>query len=182
MAKVKRIQGLKNIHVAKIVDGGYATPVPVLGAKEINAELSYEEVKMYADDAIDYMDFAFAGGSGTLTLTGLTADEYELFFGSTKKEGGVVVKTSDVAPELALLFENDKLGVVGKRLYVLYAVKFAPPSISSKTKEGTIEDGTVELQFTVRELSTGEIFRFVDTDSEEAAEGIEETWFAQVQI
>ena len=80
------------------------------------------------------------------------------------------------------LFENDKLGVVGKRLYVLYAVKFAPPSISSKTKEGTIEDGTVELQFTVRELSTGEIFRFVDTDSEEAAEGIEESWFTQVQL
>ena len=85
MAKVKRIQGLKNIHVAKIVDGGYATPVPVLGAKEINAELSYEEVKMYADDAIDYMDFAFAGGSGTLTLTGLEASEYELFLEASEK-------------------------------------------------------------------------------------------------
>ena len=64
----------------------------------------------------------------------------------------------------------------------LYAVKFAPPSISSKTKEGRIEDGTVELQFSVRELSTGEIFRFVDTDSDEAVEGIEETWFTQVQM
>ena len=182
MAKVKRIQGLKNIHVAKITGDGYATPVKVLGAKEINAELSYEEVKMYADDSIDYMDFIFAGGSGTLTLTGLTADEYELFFGSTKKDGGVVVKSSDVAPELALLFENDKLGVVGKRLYVLYAVKFAPPSISSKTKEGSVEDGTVELSFSVRELSTGEIFKFVDTDSEEAVEGIEDTWYTKVQI
>ena len=73
MNKIKRIQGLKNIHVAKITGEGYATPVPVLGAKEINAELSYEEVKMYADDAIDYMDFVFAGGSGTLSLTGLKA-------------------------------------------------------------------------------------------------------------
>lgn len=181
MSKIKRIQGLKNIHVAKITGEGYATPVPVLGAKEINAELSYEEVKMYADDAIDYMDFVFAGGSGTLSLTGLTADEYELFFGSTKKDGGVVVKSSDVAPELALLFENDKLGVQGKRLYVLYAVKFAPPSISSKTKEGGVEDGAVELAFSVRELSTGEIFKFVDTDSEEAV-GMEDTWYTEVQI
>lgn len=181
MAKVKRIQGLKNIHVAKITGDGYATPIPVLGAKEISAELSYEEVKMYADDAIDYMDFVFAGGSGTLSLTGLTTDEYELFFGATKKDGGVVVSTSDVAPELAILFENDKLGVVGKRLYVLYAVKFAPPSISSKTKEGTVEDSSVELSFSVRELPTGEIFKFVDTDSEEATENIEETWFTQVQ-
>ena len=181
MAKVKRIQGLKNIHVAKITEDGYAVPVPVLGAKEISAELSYEEVKMYADDAIDYMDFVFAGGSGTLSLTGLTADEYELLFGATKADGGVVVKSSDVAPELALLFENDKLGVVGKRLYVLYAVKFAPPSISSKTKEGSVEDEAIELAFTVRELSTGEIFKFVDTDSDEAAEGIEESWFTAVQ-
>ena len=35
MAKVKRIQGLKNIHVAKITGDGYATPVPVLGAKDV---------------------------------------------------------------------------------------------------------------------------------------------------
>ena len=181
MAKIKRVQGLKNIHVAKIVDGEYQTPVPILGAKEINAELSYEEVKMYADDAIDYMDFIFAGGSGTLSLTGLTADEYELLFGSTKKNGGVVVKTTDVAPELALLFENDKLGVNGKRLYVLYAVKFAPPSISGKTKEGNVEDSVQELQFTVRELSTGEIFHFVDTDNPEATT-VAENWFEEVQM
>lgn len=179
--KIKRIQGLKNIHVAKIASGSYATPVAVLGAKEINVELSYEEVTMYADDAIDYMDYIFAGGSGTLSLTGLSADEYELLFGSTKVDGGVVVKSTDVSPELELLFENDKLGVNGKRMYVLYAVKFAPPSISSKTKEGSVSDEAIELSFTVRELADGKIFKFVDTDSEDAPEGIEDDWYTEVQ-
>lgn len=179
--KIKRIQGLKNIHVAKMTENTpkYATPVAVPGAKEISLELSYEEVKMYADDAIDYMDYIFAGGSGTLSLTGLAASEYELLFGSTKEEGGAVVKSTDVAPELALLFENDKLGVQGKRLYAVYAVKFAPPSITSKTKEGTVEDEPIELSFTVRELSDGRIFKFVDTD-EPGGTDKESTWYTQV--
>lgn len=178
--KVKRIQGLKNIHVAKITEGSYGVPVAITGAKEISVELSYEEVTMYADDAIDYMDYIFSGGSGSLSVTGLSADEYELLFGATKEDGGVVVKSTDVSPEMALLFENDKLGVNGKRLYVLYAVKFAPPSISSKTKEGSVSDEAVELSFTVRELSNGKIFKFVDTDNEDA-EGLEDTWFTSVE-
>lgn len=182
MSKIKRIQGLKNIHVAKLTGNTFATPVPVLGAKEINAELSFEEVKMYADDAIDYMDFVFSGGSGTLNLTGLTAEEYNIFFGSTVEDGGVVVKSTDVAPELAILFENDKLGIKGKRLYVIYATKFAPPSIASKTKEGSVEDEAMELQFVVRELEDGEIYKFIDTDSEDAPANIEENWFTKVQL
>lgn len=178
--KIKRIQGLKNIHVAKITgENTYEVPTAIPGAKEISLELSYEEVKMYADDVIDYMDYIFSGGSGTLSLTGLSASEYNLLFGSTKEQGGAVIKSTDIAPELALLFENDKLGVAGKRLYCIYAVKFAPPAIESKTKEGTVSDEALELSFTVRELKDGTIFRFVDTDEEGAADA-ESTWYTKV--
>ena len=103
MATIKRIQGLKNIHVAKLTGTNtYSTPVAILGAKEISLELQFEETKMYADDAIDYMDFIFAGGSGTLSMTGLTASEYETLFGATVSGEEVTVSTNDVAPELEL--------------------------------------------------------------------------------
>ena len=178
MANIKRIQGLKNIHVAKLTGTNtYSTPVAILGAKEINLELSFEETKMYADDAIDYMDFIFAGGSGTLSMTGLTAAEYETLFGATVEGQEVTVSTNDVAPELAILFENDRLGTVGRRVYCIYAAKFAPPQISAKTKEGQVEDSQIDLQFVVRELSDGRVFKFKDTDTIDTA-----AWFASVPV
>jgi hypothetical protein len=123
------------------------------------------------------MDFIFAGGSGTLSMTGLTAAEYETLFGATVEGQEVTVSTNDVAPELAILFENDRLGTVGRRVYCIYAAKFAPPQISAKTKEGQVEDSQIDLQFVVRELSDGRVFKFKDTDTIDTTE-----WFASVPV
>lgn len=107
--------GFSQIHVAKLVsDGTYQAPVPVAGAKQIEAELSYESVQFYADNAIDYSDFIFNGGEGTLTVSGLTMDEYNTLFGSTVSNGGVLVKSTDIAPEVAILFERKNLELTTK--------------------------------------------------------------------
>lgn len=161
----KRLGGFKSIHVAKLnADGTFAVPVPVTGAKQIEAELSYEQVQFYADNAIDFNDFVFNGGEGTLTVAGLTMAEYNTLFGSTVADGGVLVKSSDIAPEVAILFERNKLGTNHKVVYALYACKFAPPAINAQTMEGGIEEETVELQFSVRELADGEVFYMVDSE------------------
>src|SRR3954452_586334 len=111
----KRLGGFRNIHVAKLLsDGSFQAPVPISGAKSIEAELAYESVQFYADNAIDYNDFIFNGGEGTLTVSGLTSDEYNTLFGSTVADGGVLVKSSDIAPEVAILFERNKLGTAEK--------------------------------------------------------------------
>lgn len=176
----KRLGGFKNIHVAKLLsDGTFQVPVPVTGAKSIEAELAYEQVQFYADNAIDYSDFIFNGGEGTLTVSGLTADEYNLLFGSTVEDGGVLVKSSDIAPEVAILFERNKLGTQDKVLYALYACKFAPPAISAQTMEGGIEEETVELTFTVRELADGSVFYMLDSEQHEGTKADE--WYSSVQ-
>jgi len=162
----KRLGGFSNIHVAKLNADGetFATPVPLTGAKAIEAELSYESVQFYADNAIDYNDYIFNGGEGTLTVAGLTMDEYNTLFGSTVANGGVLVKSTDIAPEVAILFERKKLGTDKKVLYVIYASKFAPPAINAQTMEGSVEEEPLELKFTVRELADGEVFYMVDTE------------------
>lgn len=176
----KRLGGFKNIHVAKLnADGTYIAPQHITGAKSIEAELAYEQVQFYADNAIDYSDFIFTGGEGTLTVSGLTMAEYELLFGSTVADGGVLVKSTDIAPELAILFEKNRLGTGDKVFYALYACKFAPPSISAQTFEGGIEEETVELSFTVRELPAGEVFFMVD--SGEHAGDKATNWYTAVQ-
>lgn len=176
----KRLGGFKNIHIAKLVsDGTYQAPVPLTGAKQIEAELAYESVQFYADNAIDYSDYIFNGGEGTLTVSGLTMDEYQLLFGSTVADGGVLVKSTDIAPEVAVLFERNKLGTGEKVYYALYACKFAPPTIGAQTMEGSVEEETVELKFTVREVADGSVFYMVDS---EVHTGTKDTaWYDSVQ-
>lgn len=182
----KRLGGFSNIHVAKLLsDNTYQAPVAITGAKAVEAELAYEQVQFYADNAIDYSDFIFNGGEGTLTISGLTTDEYNTLFGSTVADGGVLVKSGDIAPELALLFERNKLGTNHKVYYVLYAVKFAPPSISAQTLEGGVEEETVELTFTVREISDGSVFFMLDSEvypvPVDPLENKVEHWYQTVQ-
>ncbi|WP_052427415.1 major tail protein [Neobacillus niacini] len=175
----KRLGGFKNIHVAPLTGSTYGTPVKIEGAKSIEAELSYEQVQFYADNAIDYNDFVFNGGEGTLTISGLTIQEYNTLFGATVNAGGVLVKSTDVAPELAILFERNKLGSNFKTLYAIYAVKFAPPAISAQTLEGGVEEETVELTFTVRALEDASVFYMVDSETAPALQVTD--WYSTVQ-
>jgi phi13 family phage major tail protein len=177
----KRLGGFKNIYVAPLTGSTFGTPVRIEGAKSIEAELAYEAVQFYADNAIDYNDFVFNGGEGTLTVSGLTMQEYNTLFGSTFATGGVLVKSTDVAPELAILFERNKLGTNGKVLYALYACKFAPPAISAQTMEGGVEEEPVELTFTIRELADASVFYMLDSTEV----GVDQTkitnWYTAVQ-
>ncbi|XBN94894.1 hypothetical protein BACILLUS_000803 [Priestia megaterium] len=141
--------------------------------------MAYESVQFYSDNAIDYSDFIFNGGEGTLTVSGLTMSEYETLFGSTVANGGVLVKSTDIAPEVAILFERNKLGTSDKVLYVIYASKFAPPTIAAQTMEGSVEEETLELKFTVREVEDGKVFYMVD--SGEATGTVVTDWYTSVQ-
>lgn len=173
----KRLAGLKGIHVAPYSEGAFTTPIPITGAKSVSAELEYSEVKFYADDVNDFADYQFSGGSGELVLSGLKLEEYKTLFGSDYANGIATVNSGDVTPQLALLFERKKLGTQDKMLYVLYNVKFAPPTIEANTLEGDISEETITLSFTVSELSNGDVYRIADTEkNKEVADG----WYTKV--
>ena len=178
----KRFGGLSKIHVAPMTaEGTFSTPVPIKGAKSVEGSLNYEAIQFYADNGIDFQDYKFSGGEGTLTVSGLTPEEFTTLFGSQNAKGGVVVNTGDTTPELALLFERDALGKAGKKLYVIYAVKFAQPSISAQTMEGGIEEETMELSFTIRELENGDLYSMVDTTDSSANTTVVNGWYQTVQ-
>ena len=178
----KRLSGFKNIYVAPITEGStFGVPVPIAGAKAVEAELSYETVQFYADDVMDTNENIFAGGEGTLTISSLTIEEYKLLFGATVSKGGALVKSTDIQPELALLFERGKLGSNGKMLYALYAVKFAPASVAATTREGTAEEELVELAFTIRETADNEIYYLIDSEATDVDPLQVSGWFTTVQ-
>lgn len=182
--KQKRLGGLSKIHYAKITGvGAYDTPKPLTGAKSIEVSLNYESKQFYADNGIDYSDFIFSGGEGTLTLSGLTTEEYVELFGATKDENGVVgFKSTDVSPEFALLFERKVLGTQNDTVkYVVYACKFAPVNISAVTMEGTVEEEPIELTFTVREADNNYVYKIINTTDEDATEAAA-SWYEAVYV
>ena len=174
----KRLAGLKGIHVAKYNENGtFGTPVPITGAKSVSAELEYSEVKFYADDVNDFSDYQFSGGSGELVLSGLQLEEYKTLFGCDYDNGITTIKSTDVTPQLALLFERKKLGTQEKVLYALYNVKFAPPKIEGNTLEGDISEETISLSFTVSEMPNGDVYRVADSGT---ATTVAQNWYQKV--
>lgn len=177
----KRLAGLKSIHVAPYNGSTFEAPAPITGAKSVSAELEYSEVKFYADDVNDFSDYQFSGGSGELVLSGLQLEEYKTLFGCDYKDGITTVNSTDVTPQLALLFERKKLGTQEKVLYVLYNVKFAPPTIEANTLEGDISEETMSLSFTVSEMANGDVYRVLDTEKAKTQHSETITnWFTQV--
>lgn len=186
-AKVKkqkqRLKGLSNIHVAVIDDSGtHLTPVKVEGAKSISAELTFEGEEFESDNVIDYSDFIFTGGEGTMTLKSMSLSEFELLFNNAYIKGGVEINTKDIAPNCAILFERLKLDRKNKRLYVIYNNKFAPAGIKgqSAAKPGTEE--TDELKFSIGEFTDGKVVYFIDTDDPNVTQTQITNWYKTVQF
>ena len=179
----QRLKGLSNIHVAIIEEGGtHGTPVKVEGAKSISAELTFEQEEFESDNVIDYSDFIFTGGEGTMVLKSMSLKEFNLLFNNAYVKGGVEINTKDVAPNCAILFERLKLDRKNKRLYVIYNVKFAPAGIKgqSAAKPGTEE--TDELKFSIGEFTDGAVVYFIDTDDPSVTKEQITGWYQEVQF
>ena len=190
MSQVKRrINGLSNIHVARMEEATnisknnptYSTPVPVKGAISAKCDLSYSEVKFFADNTTDYFDQIFEGGSIELEVSGLTIAEYELLFGMTSQKGGVTASSNAVAPALAVMFESKKLGSIDTRKYVIYNCKFAAPSIEAVTNKGTVEETSMVISGVIGELANGKQYAFADSDILESQLACD-NWYNEVQF
>ena len=190
MALTKRINGLSNIHVAKMQQAtnnavgnpSYETPVPILGAISANVELSYGDVAFYADNIADYIDSIFERGTISLEVSGLTIEEYSLLFGMQSEKGGITASNKATAPTVAVLFESKKLGTNETRKYVIYNCKFKAPSLEAVTNKGTIEESSITIEGQCAELVNGKQYAFIDTDAMDADELVIENWYTEVQF
>lgn len=175
----KRLGGLSNIHIANLTnDTTWAAPTPLTGAKSVDISLTYDTVQFFADNAMDVNDYVFTSGTGKLTVSGLTMAEYNALFGSALNNGGVLVKSNDPLPELAFLFERQKVDGSGKVLYAVYACKCSPVSISGATTEAKVSEETVEIDFTIRALSDNSVYYMVDSTIADAT--TVNNWYTQV--
>ena len=185
MSEVKKlIVGLSDIHFAPWNGTTFETPVPITNAKKCEAKTTFEEDEGWADNKNVNPGYVFAGGEGTLTTLGLTAEEQTLIFGNTLVKGGVLINSADVAPQGAFLFARKKKRSNARRLYVIYNCVCAPSSLINAE---TIEEGKgsaeeVEINFTIDALEDGNIAFYIDTDSSTVNQEQVTNWFKTVQM
>lgn len=176
------IRGFKNIHFAPYVDGTFQTPKPIKFAKSGEFKLNFEHDPTYADDTVVDDGFLFTGGDGKITILDLTPEEQALILGSKRVKGGVVVNSSDSAPRGAFLFEKQFKNSTHKRLYVVYSCVCSNPGIVAQTLEDKAEDSVAEISLSVSELSTGDIYHYIDTNDTTVEQTQITKWYTEVQM
>lgn len=182
--KKTRLRGFKNIHFAPLtIEGAYATPVHLPGAKKFEASLKYELEQYESDDIIDEQSYKFQGGEGKQSLKSLTPEEHEVLFGNYVDDEMVIVRSTDQAPQGAILYERQLSGTPYKRLYCLYNAKFAPSQLAAESMGLGTKEIDEELTFTVGEGPDNIIYISIDTDSTKPGHAeIIKNWYKQVYI
>lgn len=158
MAKI----GLRNFLFGILTEAEDGTPsygVAQKPAKAISCkvDISNNDAKLYADDALAESDTTFQ--SGTLTLGIDDEDDITMatLLGHTIEGGEMVRKASDIAPYVGLGRIITKLvnGVYKYKVEFLYKCKVSEPSQENNSKSESVEFGTSELSGIVAQLANG---------------------------
>lgn len=159
MAKV----GLNNFRYGILTEAEDGTP-SYAGAKKpakavsCNVEVTNNEAKLFADDALAESDTAFAGGTVTMGIDNEDDQTMADLLGHEITEGEMVRNANDVAPyvgfgRVVTLMVN---GAYKYRVEFLCKCKFSEPSQENTTKGENLEFGTSEIEGSVNALANGE--------------------------
>ena len=170
--------GLTNLWYGILTEGADGTP-SYGGAKSFGkavsakVDVSNNDAKLYADDALAESDSSFQSGKVTL---GVADDDMTVFAEilghQVSQPGGEMTRNAnDAAPYIGLGRVITKL-VNNKRVYkgeFLYKVKFSEPSQEDKTKGDSVDFSTPEIEGTASALANGDWSASQTFDTKDAA-------------
>lgn len=145
--------GIKNVYYAKATlaangSATYATPVALPGAVSITLDAEGETSPFYADNIVYYVGQSNNGYTGSLELA-LVPDAFrtDILGEVADAQSGLQYEKVDVEPShFALLFQFEGDDAATK--HVFYNCVASRPSVSSTTKETSVEPQTETLNLT----------------------------------
>ena len=159
MAKI----GLKNFLYGILTedsDGSATYGVAQKPAKAISCkvDISNNDAKLYADDALAESDTTFQSGTVTLGIDDEDDQTLATLLGHENTNGEIVRNATDSAPYVGLGRVITKMvgGVYKYKVEFLKKVKFSEPSQENNTKGESVEFGTSEIEGQVSALANGE--------------------------
>ena len=156
MAKI----GLKNLLFGVLTEGStpsYGAAVKPAKAISCSVQITNNDVKLYADDALAESDTSFQSGTVTLGIDDEDNTVMATLLGHEISDGAMIRNSDDVAPYVGLGRIITKMvgGVLKYKVEFLKKVKFSEPNQTDNTKGETVAFGTSELVGTVACLADG---------------------------
>ncbi len=181
MAKI----GLKNFLfgiLTEETDGGASYGVAQKPAKAISCkvDISNNDAKLYADDAIAESDTSFQSGTVTIGVDDENDAMLAILLGhEIDAEGEIIRSSTDTAPYVGLGRIITKMvgGVYKYKVEFLKKVKFSEPSQENDTKGESLEFGTSEIEGQVASLANGDWSASKTFDSFDDAQSYLESFF-----
>ena len=159
MAKI----GLKNFLVGALTeetDGSATYGVAHKPAKAISCkvDITNNDAKLFADDALAESDSSFQSGTVTMGVDEEDDEMLAFMLGHQIVNGELVRSSTDVAPYLGMGRVITKMvnNVYKYKVEFLNKVKFSEPSQDNSTKGESLEFGTSEIQGTLATLANGD--------------------------
>lgn len=135
-------------------------------------DVSNNDQKLFADDAVDLVDTSFQSGSLTIGLNRFDLATQADLLGASIVDGKLVDSVNDMPPYVGIGVILTLQNTNNERKYrvkFLKKVKFSQPSDDDKTQGESVEFGTYELAATVMALPNGEWRDSEDFDTEAEA-------------
>lgn len=159
MAKI----GLKNFMFGLLTEQSDGTGTYGVGQKPAKAisckvDITSNEAKLYADDALAESDTSFNNGTVTLGVDDENDQMLSILLGHTFTNGEIIRNANDVAPYVGLGRIITKMvnGTYKYKVEFLRKVKFSEPSQENDTKGENLEFGTSEIEGQVATLANGD--------------------------
>lgn len=123
-----------------------------------NVEITSNDVKLYADDAVAESDTSFQSGTVTMGIDRDDLTTQAALLGHEITDGNMVRNANDVAPYVGLgrIVTLMQDGAYKYKVEFLNKVKFSEPSQEDTTKGEDVEFGTVEIEGQVSTLQSGD--------------------------
>jgi len=159
MAKI----GLKNFMFGILTEDSDGAATYGAGTKpgkavSCNVEISNNEAKLFADDALAESDTSFQSGTVTMGIDRDDLTTQAVLLGHEINDGNMVRNANDVAPYVGLgrIVTMMVNGAYKYKVEFLCKVKFSEPSQEDQTKGEDVEFSTVEIEGTVSTLTSGD--------------------------
>lgn len=160
MAKI----GLNSFRFGVLTEAADGTPT--YGAAQTpgaaiscSVEVTNNDAKLYADDALQESDTSFSGGTVTMGIDREDQTTMATLLGHTVGTDGAMVRSAnDVAPYVGLgrIVRVLRDNTPKFKVEFLNKVKFAEPSQDDTTKGETVEFNTYELDGQIAALANGD--------------------------